>query len=213
VYTATISPLDTLWKYPPEALAADIADGFDTRYLLSFGPFDIDPGQTLPISFAYVGGENFHSDRNNLVNLPNRPDQYYSNVDFSNLGYGSIWSSWIYDNPGFDTDSDGYSGKFHICNAGSDTSYERIDTIYDTISVDPPIVTTRLDTVWRFADTVWYEGDGVPDFRGASPPPGPSSWSAVYKGVRTPSLRVYPTVGEVNVRFNGLKSETTRDVF
>ncbi|MBI5265608.1 MAG: hypothetical protein HY851_00085 [candidate division Zixibacteria bacterium] len=213
VFTAGISPLDTLWQYPPEGLARDIADGFDTRYLLSFGPFEIDPGQTLPISFAYVGGENFHPNKNNASNLPDHPNEYYGNLDFSNLGYGAIWSSWIYDNPGFDTDSDGYMGKHHICNAGSDTSYERIDTIYDTITIDPPVITIRYDTIWRFADTVWYEGDGVPDFRGASPPPGPSSWAAVYNGVRTPALRVYPSVGKVMVRFNGLKSETSRDVF
>jgi hypothetical protein len=37
------------------------AAGFDTRYLLSFGPFDIQPGEVLPISFCYVAGEDFHT--------------------------------------------------------------------------------------------------------------------------------------------------------
>ena len=200
VYTAVISPMDTVWQYPPEGMREDIADGFDTRYLLSFGPFDIEPGQTLPLSFAYVGGERFHYSGTNLSNLPNSPDQFYRNIDFSNLGYSSIWSSWIYDNPGYDTDTDGYAGKNHICNAGGSTDFERIDTIFDTISVNPPVITMRIDTIWRLADTVWYEGDGVPDFQGASPPPAPTVW-------------VYPSVGTIRVRFNGLRSETTRDVF
>jgi hypothetical protein len=173
VYTARISPIDTLWQYPPEGMARDIADGFDTRYLLSFGPFDIEPGQTLPLSFAYVGGERFHYSLTNVSNLPDNPDEFYRNVDFTNFGYNATWSSWIYDNPGYDTDSDFYAGKKHICNAGSDSSL-KIDTIYDTVSVDPPVIVISYDTNWLYtlADTVWYEGDGVPDFRGASPPPG-----------------------------------------
>jgi len=46
---------------PPGPQAGDFADGFDTRYLLSFGPFDVSPGEVLPISFAYVAGANFHT--------------------------------------------------------------------------------------------------------------------------------------------------------
>ncbi len=37
----------------PRAIqAVTFATGFDTRYLLSFGPFDINPGDVLPLSFA-----------------------------------------------------------------------------------------------------------------------------------------------------------------
>ena len=49
-------------------------------------------------------------------------------------------------------------------------------------------------------DTFWYEGDGVPDFRGASPPPAPR-------------VRVIPEVGKLTIRWNGYYSETTEDVF
>jgi hypothetical protein len=203
VYTAKIDPLsDSLWKTPNQILAGDIANGFDTRYLLSFGPFDIEPGQTLPLSFAYVGGEKFHYQPNNGSNLPDAPTEFYKNVDFSNLGYNAIWSSWIYDNPGYDTDTDGFAGLFHICNATNDSTCCWYDTIYDTISVNP-LVIDSIDTsgyIYAIADSVWYQGDGVPDFQGASPPPAPD-------------VRVYPTVGKVTVRFNGLRSETTRDVF
>jgi hypothetical protein len=191
VYTARISPTDTIWKYPPENLSGDIADGYDTRYLLSFGPFDVEPGQTLPISFAYVGGEDFHSKVLNINNLPNNPDEFYRNVSFDNLGYNATWSSWLYDNPGYDTDSDLYAGKYHTC---------ILDSVIDSVAFNPEL--GRLDTFVTYlqVDTVWTEGDGVPDFQGASPPP-------------SPTVFVTPSVGKIHVRFNGMRSETTRDVF
>ncbi len=133
-YTATIQPNDTLWLYPNQDIADDIADGFDTRYLLSFGPFDIAPGQTLPLTMAYVGGENLHTVEGNAQNLPDQPDVYYSHLDFSDLAMNTNWAKWVYDNPGVDTDQDGYFGKFHVC-------------------CDGPV-----------CDTFYYEGDGVPDF-------------------------------------------------
>ncbi|MCX6827460.1 MAG: hypothetical protein NTV06_09410, partial [candidate division Zixibacteria bacterium] len=48
------------WFSPNPMLAGNIADGFDTRYLLSFGPFNMKSGEVLPISFAYVAGDSFH---------------------------------------------------------------------------------------------------------------------------------------------------------
>lgn len=156
------------WLPPPQN-AERFAQGFDCRYLLSFGPFDIDPGQRLPVSFAWVGGSNFHlgpTDFDNLFN-PYSPSAYYESLDFSQLSLNSRWASWVYDNPGVDTDGDSYFGKFRVC---------------DSI------------------DTFWYEGDGVPDFRGASPPPAPK-------------LKVIPSVGRMVIRWNGFLSENTPDVF
>ena len=174
IYTASISPTNPDWEYPNQIIANDISDGYDTRYLLSFGPFNIDPGQTLPLSFAYVGGENLHTFKNNakynLAKATYNPDLYYDSLHFEDFALNSMWSSWIYDNPGVDTDSDGYAGEFRLCcNQG-------------------------------ICDTVWYKGDGVPDFRGASPPPAPVVW-------------VEPEVGSIRVRWNGFRSENTRDVF
>ncbi len=196
VFTGSIQPNDTLWLYPADQEQADLfATGYDTRYLLSFGPFNIRPGQTLPISFSYVAGEDFHTVDGNLDNLPDNPSEYYANLNFSDLALNATWSSWIYDNPGVDTDGDGDSGKSHIC--CTDSTFERVDTIVDTNLTD-----TIFDTVYVYTvcDTFWYEGDGVPDFRGASPPPPPDFW-------------IEPSVGKLSIRFNGLRSETTRDVF
>lgn len=203
MFTAVIQATDTDWMYPPQGQAPIIAQSLDTRYLLSFGPFDIEPGQVLPVSFAYVGGKNFHSVTNNLSNLPYNPQAYVENLNFDNFGYNSTWSSWIYDTPGYDSDSDGYAGSYHVCVSGA---IIRIDTI---IKTDPPEII--IDTLFTVEDTTWYQGDGVPDFKGASPPPSPSSWSTGSPPV--PALRVYPTIGKILIRFNGLLSETTPDAF
>ncbi|MBU8932510.1 MAG: hypothetical protein KOO62_00745 [candidate division Zixibacteria bacterium] len=187
VYTSSIQVNDPLWIYPNQDLAEDFADGFDTRYLLSFGPFDIAPGQTLPISFAYVAGENLHIIPGNNENLLTNPNAYMANLDFSDLARNAVWADWIYDNPGIDTDGDGYYGEAHTC------------CIESTIVA---IDTANNDTSWAYdqCDSFFYVGDGVPDFRGAAPPPAPAFW-------------VTPAEGSIRIRFNGTRSETEEDVF
>ncbi|MBN1211074.1 MAG: hypothetical protein JXA92_00720, partial [candidate division Zixibacteria bacterium] len=201
VYTAGIGATDPVWLYPNQTIAQDISDGFDTRYLLSFGPFFISSGQTLPISFAYVAGENFHviankdNAQNNLVDNYN-PDLYYSYLNFNDLSLNAMWASWVYDNPGVDSDNDKYFGEYRLC-------CEDSALVIDTSDEGPPLVTDTY-YIYNQCDTFWYRGDGVPDFRGAAPPPSPASWG---------SLRVIPAVGKLTLRWNGLLSETTRDIF
>ncbi len=185
-------PDDTLWLDPGD-YAARFATGYDTRYLLSFGPFDINPGDILPISLSYLAGEQLHQDINNLDNLPDRPDLFYQNLHFDSLSSNARWASWIYDNPGVDTDSDGYSGEMFIC--VSDSALTDSTAIPDTDPIQWEYVYNVLDS-----DTCWITGDGVPDFRGASPPPAPKMW-------------VTPLEGGIHIRFNGQRSETTRDLF
>ncbi|MBI5266178.1 MAG: hypothetical protein HY851_02990 [candidate division Zixibacteria bacterium] len=197
VFTLANRSIDTQWMFPPPDIAADISDGLDTYYLLSLGPFDLEPGQSLPLSFAYVGGLNLHRDTLNLLNLPSNPDEYYRNLDFSNLAYNATWADWVYDNPGWDTDNDGYFGKFHLCETG-DSLLDRIDTLW---TPDSSWI-IQIDTLWKFSvvDTIWYQGDGVPDFRAASPPP-------------RPDIRLIQSTGKVVIQFNGWQSETARDFF
>jgi hypothetical protein len=192
IYTAGIPPTDPVWLYPNQSIARDLSDGRDSRFLLSFGRFSLEPGQALPISFAFVMGKNFHkhpyNGQDNLIDHYH-PERYYENVDFSDIVENAIWASWVYDNPGFDTDGDGYAGRFRVCCA--DSAISSIDT-----SVYPP------DTIWDYekCEKVWYEGDGVPDFRGAGPPPAPKVW-------------LEPEIGRILVRWNGTFSETTKDIF
>ncbi|MDH4157961.1 MAG: hypothetical protein OEW00_11875, partial [candidate division Zixibacteria bacterium] len=145
------------WLPPPEG-AEEYARGFDTRYLLSFGPFNITPGDKLPISFAWVGGTDFHVGASHFEDLfdPYKPELYYRALNFSGLAASSRWASWVYDNPGVDTDSNGYAGKLRTCVV--DSALARLDTIPDGDS-------TIIVEIWEptQVDSFWYEGDGVPD--------------------------------------------------
>ena len=193
-YTATIQPTDPEWLYPPRENSLRWSQGLDTRYLLSFGPFTIDPGQSLPISFAYVAGEGFHSDENNYTDnmlTTYDPDAYYNGLSFSDLALNARWASWVYDNPGYSSEGGdtSYLGKYWICCL--DTTGMVVDS-----NVTPWDTTYLLEQ----CDTIYYQGDGVADFRGASPPPAPFVW-------------LEPSVGQIVVRINGQRSENTRDVF
>jgi hypothetical protein len=173
-------------------LARQVARGRDSKYLLSVGPFHISPGFTSTTAIAIVGGEDFHYDHWNFRRYLQMgfyyPDDFYKHLDIETFGKNAIWAGWVFDNPGVDTDGDGYFGKHRMC--CDDSIVVRIDT-----------VGTIIDTVWEeLCDTVWYEGDGQPDYRGATAPPAPQVW-------------VESDVGQVWVRWNGLRSETTPDLF
>ncbi|UCD64647.1 MAG: hypothetical protein JSW34_04210 [Candidatus Zixiibacteriota bacterium] len=168
LYSASIGFDDPVWLPPPAEIAqmASVRGLPAPPNLLSVGPFDIAPGASVRVPFAFVGGENFHTDPANIQNLPHSPDRFYDNLDFSDLIQHAAWARWVYDNPGVDTDGDEYAGDFVECNG----------------------------------DTVYYTGDGIPDWRGALPPPAPQ-------------FRLEPMVNGLRVRFNGMRSETSKDVF
>lgn len=202
LYTAVDQTSDG-WLPPPEGAVA-FAQGGDPKFLLSFGPFSVFPGETLPITFAYLAGERIHTGATDFANLmranPFQPDNFVKSLNFDDLGLNSRWASWIYDNPGVDTDNDGERGDSRICVLEDTTIIET--TLFIDTSVSPPDTTETIDTVViaTLADTTFYTGDGIPDFRGASPPPAPM-------------IRVLPNKGKLTVRWNGFDSETTADPF
>src|SRR4030067_641281 len=149
---------------------ADVADGYDTRYLLSFGPFTVDPDETLPLTLGYVAGKEFHVGPTDF-NAYTATDSaavfnYYDKLDFTAFGVNAQWASWVYDNPGGDTDTDGFRRKFR-------------------------------DTA---GDTIYYTGDGEPDFKGPPPPP-------------PPDLALKSESGRVKLKWNGRKTEEDYDPF
>lgn len=199
---------------PPPSGAAEMADGYDARYLLSFGPFEISPGEVLPVSFAWVLGDDVHTDPGDFERYfnPYDPQIFYNRLNFDDLAMNSMWASWLYDNPGYDSDGDGYRGKHRIC------GYDSIFVChYDTIQTDPIAIDTVCGYDYTAADTFWYEGDGVPDFRGASPPSPPELWVIGTDG-DTVKSKIIPRINEFNqgelvIRWNGFRSETEKDIF
>ena len=167
---------DEGWLPPPATdLATQLARGYDTRYLISFGPFNLEPGDSLPVTLAYVAGDNFHvkpTDHSTYFTLTN-PSAFYEKLSFEDLGLNATWASWVYDNPGVDTDGDGdFGDKFRVVE----------------------------DTLTGEVDTVYYEGDGIPDFDGPPPPP-------------SPELRYSTIPGKVQIKWNGMETELYYDLF
>jgi hypothetical protein len=169
------------WLPPTQIALNSYGNGADVRFLLSIGPFDLLPGEEAYFPFAIVGGEHFHTDPTNGNRLRSgNIDGYMANLNFTELIQNSNMADRIYDNPGVDTDGDGYFGKYETC-------------VMDSILVDS-------QWVYSAAETTWTEGDGIADWRAALPPPAPHLW-------------LTPSWNGIHVRFNGLKSETTRDFF
>ncbi len=83
---------DQGWIHNNASDPADLANGFDTRYLISWGAFDMAPGEIESVTVAFFGGNNLHQDPNNYANnLRDHTDDslsianYYNNLDFSDL--------------------------------------------------------------------------------------------------------------------------------
>jgi hypothetical protein len=135
------------WLPPNPEIAGNLADGYDTRYLLSFGPFEIGVGDTLPLTIGYIAGDKFHRKPDDFVKYfdANSPFEFQSHLDYSDLATNALWAGWVYDNPGYDTDGDGFRGT----------------------PVRNPCITTGPDTLF------YPNGDGIPDFKGPPPPTPP----------------------------------------
>lgn len=184
IFQFGIRNTDPVWTYMDNRnKAIEISQGADVQYILSVGPDNLPPGASFTIPFAFVGGEGFHTyNRNVMWNLRNayRPQRYLSYLNFPEFVQNAIWAGWVYDNPGVDTDGDGYAGKYRVC-------------VYDSAFIDGQWTPTVVDTIY-------YEGDGEPDFRAAAPPPAPRVWvEQALRGLR--------------VRWNGQESENSEDIF
>jgi len=175
---------------PPPSNAQDIAQGnWTADYFVSFGPYNVYPGQTVPVTIAYVAGENFHVGPNAYANYyrTSDPQPYYDHLDFGDLVENARRALGVFDNPGVDTDGDGDAGRyFWRCRCGGDSliCFDENET--------PP---TELSGC---CNKEYYTGDGVPDFRvQVAPPP--------------PYLKVIPEFGRVTLRWNGQESENYVD--
>ncbi|HSH00569.1 MAG TPA: hypothetical protein VLB27_10985, partial [candidate division Zixibacteria bacterium] len=190
---------------PPPSQAVALATGPNCGnhnhhwHMITAGPTTIPPGGSVPLTFAYVMGDDFHRQRSITFNAFD-PYPFYETFHFEDLVQNATWASWVYDNPGIDTDGDFYRGEYRIC-VGDSTPIFDTTVLVDTF-VTPPETTLIIDTSYEVlrADTLYYTGDGVPDIRAASPPPAPE-------------VRFTPSNAQIVIEWNGLRSETTPDVF
>jgi hypothetical protein len=85
-YTGRIPPDDPNWLFPPLDRGVRLAQGFSVVFMLSYGPFRLFPGEQLPLAFAYVAGDSFHTDPFNGQHLlKNEPDQFCEGISFDKL--------------------------------------------------------------------------------------------------------------------------------
>lgn len=149
-----------------------LAWGHQPQFLTSFGPFRLGPYEADTLTIAIAIGKNVHTNQQAYREFfdPNDPSEYANYLKFDNLVNSIRWAKLVYDNPGIDTDGDGDSGR--------------------SISYFDPVVKDTVD--------IFYEGDGVPDLRGATPPPAPN-------------IRLETHFGEIRVRWNGFTTENYID--
>jgi hypothetical protein len=154
----------------PSPDAQDICNGYDTRYLLSWGPlgvfeyrdaggndiYRLNPGEKFRMTIAYVGGENFHD-----INNPQSGNQVIDRTkfNFSDLRANARWAREVYDNGMFDTPQYDW---------GNDHDPQTLDT-------DGSQGDGVLDT-----GDGWYGEDVGTDGLFAELPPGADSVAVVY---------------------------------
>lgn len=97
IFTEIIPDTDTSWVPGPIEWSDDFVQGFDSKFLYSFGPFDLSPGQSIFAVLALLAGENLHVDPFNRYNLPSNPGVYYSNLHFSGLVENAMAAQELYD--------------------------------------------------------------------------------------------------------------------
>jgi hypothetical protein len=123
---------------PPPASASKYTNSARPYYMISAGPFDLLRGDIQHVTLAVVGGEKVHVNPWDFPSLYRyyRPWPYLESLDFSRLAENARWAGWIYDNPGIDTDGDGYAGEFRVC--GEDTTWYKGDGVPDYKADGPP---------------------------------------------------------------------------
>ena len=84
----------------PASFATDLVDGFDVKFLMSTGPFEILPDSSIRVVFALFSAQNIHVDPNNanhFSDYPYIPDVYYNNLNLQALTEGGEYAAQLAD--------------------------------------------------------------------------------------------------------------------
>ena len=153
----------------------DLANGIDTRFLISFGPLDIPAGAVETLTVAYIGGNNLHVDPDNYEQYLryNTDDslsivQYYDNLDFSDFLARADSAVSFYEN-GFTNVPPGPPTNLHVAGWGEDHVMLRWDLV-DRLNLleyrifrgtEPGIYDPVKITPDNFIDSVFVDPDVV----------------------------------------------------
>ncbi|MCI0596545.1 MAG: hypothetical protein L0Z48_08385, partial [candidate division Zixibacteria bacterium] len=148
------SLVDTLFDYgwlpplEPSTSAIDVADGADSRFLISTGPFDLEIGESIPLTIAVFVGPRLHTDPSTYRVIfpgpadfldPARIREFHSYLDLRGLVESSRMARRVFDNE----------------------------------NIISPILCFSADPREQIFDSLRTHGDGIPDFKGPQPPPFP----------------------------------------
>jgi hypothetical protein len=159
---------------PPHSEGPTIAEGHLPEMVISTGPVDIPPGGGARFAVVYAVGEDLHWNRLAYRDLwnPSQPVEFARQLDYSDLLENIRWAKRVWDNPGTDSNFDGDSGVY----------------------------IWHVDPETGDSTQVFCSGDGVPDIKGASPPPAPP-------------VRVVVSDGRIAIRWDGREAENYFDLF
>jgi len=116
---ANVARFDYDWLVPP-TIARSIYEYFDPAFLLSIGPFAMDPGQSLPSPWrVWLACASMVQVQRQSP--PDNPYGWYERVSFTNLARNALWRSGSMTIRVVDTDGDGYAGEFLLCGSEQDS--------------------------------------------------------------------------------------------
>lgn len=149
----------------------EVAEGAWTRFLLSYGPFDLAAGQVETLTFAYFAGHDFHVVPNNYEdNLHGHTDDsssianYYDNLNFSDF-LSKADTAVHYYNDGIDKIPIGPPTDFQIAGwsgnevelSWSPREHPRLAEYRIYRGTQPGIYSPRKITPDNFRDTVFAD--------------------------------------------------------
>ncbi len=82
-YITDMGTDDDIWMAPPAAVALDLYDGGDIRFLMSTGPFDLPADSSIRLLYTMFVGRWVHRDPTILQFLPDYPDLYRMSLNMS----------------------------------------------------------------------------------------------------------------------------------
>lgn len=92
---AAIDRTSSGWRKPAIAHAADIANGLDTRWVLSYSFGNLAPYDSLRIVMAYVIGDSIHTALGRYPD-PYNPDTFAAGLDFTDLRRNVDLARWAW---------------------------------------------------------------------------------------------------------------------